>query len=183
MTTKTRRRYTAEFQANAVQRLNSPGQSVSKLAEVLDVSPSLLYRWRHATSQEGPRPRSKKKSPPIHMPARRPQDWTTEQKLSVVLDARGLAEEELGGFLRQRGLHAATLCDWRETVLRGAKAELGGRIDKQSGQDAKRIRELERELARKDKALAEAAALLVLQKKFKALMGAEDDDTEPKSGR
>ena len=47
----------------------------------------------------------------------------------------------------------------------------------------KELRELERELARKDKALAEAAALLVLQKKFRALMGAEDDDTDPKSGR
>ena len=49
--------------------------------------------------------------------------------------------------------------------------------------EAKRIRELERELARKDKALAEAAALLVLQKKFQALMGAGDDDTEPRNGR
>lgn len=32
---------------------------------------------------------------------------------------------------------------------------------------------LERELLRKDKALAEAAALLVLQKKFRALLGGE----------
>ncbi len=125
----------------------------------------------------------KKKPPPMNEPGRRPQDWTTEQKLAVVLDAQGLAEAELGGFLRQRGLHGSTLTDWRETVLRGAKAELGGRSDKQPGLEAKRIRELERELARKDKALAEAAALLVLQKKFRALMGAEDDDTEPKTGR
>ena len=94
-----------------------------------------------------------------------------------------LAEDQLGGFLRQRGLHEATLGDWRETVLRGAKAELGGRSDKQPSVESKRIRELERELARKDKALAEAAALLVLQKIFRALMGAEDDDTEPKNGR
>ncbi len=126
---------------------------------------------------------SKKKSPPPNEASRRPQDWTIEQKLSTVLDAQGLAEEELGGFLRQRGLHGATLSDWRETVLRGAKAELGGRSDKQPGIEAKRIRELERELARKDKALAEAAALLVLQKKFRALMGAEDDDMESKNGR
>ena len=68
-------------------------------------------------------------------------------------------------------------------MLRGAKAELGGRSDKQPSAESKRIRELERELARKDKALAEAASLLVLQKKFRALMGAEDDDTEPKNGR
>ena len=96
----------------------------------------------------------KKKLPPTNDLGRRPQDWTTEQKLSVVLDAQGLGEEQLGG-----------------------------RSEKQPGLEARRIRELERELARKDKALAEAAALLVLQKKFRALMGAEDDDTEPRSGR
>ncbi len=126
---------------------------------------------------------TKQKSPPTNQPVRRPQDWTSEQKLEVVLESQGLAEDQLGGFLRQRGLHEATLGDWRETVLRGAKAELGGRSDKQPTLESKRIRELERELARKDKALAEAAALLVLQKKFRALMGAEDDDTEPKNGR
>ena len=126
MTTKTRRRHTAEFQANAVRRLSNPGQSAQELADELKVTRSLLYRWRRAAdTKEGPMP--KKKPPPMNDPARRPQDWTTEQKLSVVLDAQGLAEEELGGFLRQRGLHGATLSDWRETVLRGAKAELGGR--------------------------------------------------------
>lgn len=181
MTAKTRRRHSAEFQANAVRKLNEPGQSAQELADELKVRPSLLYRWRRAAqTKEGPMP--KKKLPP-HEPGRRPQDWTTEQKLAVVLDAQGLSEEQLGGFLRQRGLHGATLGDWRETVLRGAKAELGGRSDKQPGPEARRIRELERELARKDKALAEAAALLVLQKKFRALMGAEDDDTEPRNGR
>lgn len=182
MTAKARRRHSAEFQANAVRKLNNPGQSAQALADELEVRPSLLYRWRRAAqAKEGPM--SKKKPPPTNEPGRRPQDWTTEQKLAVVLDAQGLAEEQLGGFLRQRGLHGATLGDWRETVLRGAKAELGGRSDKQPGQEARRIRELERELARKDKALAEAAALLVLQKKFRALMGAEDDDTEPRNGR
>lgn len=183
MTAKPRRRHTAEFQANAVRKLNNPGQSVQALADELEVRPSLIYRWRRAAqAKEGPMT-TKKKPPPMNEPGRRPQDWTTEQKLSVVLDAQSLAEEQLGGFLRQRGLHEATLRDWRETVLRGAKAELGGRSDKLPGLEAKRIRELERELARKDKALAEAAALLVLQKKFRALMGAEDDDTEPRNGR
>jgi transposase len=181
VTAKKRRRHSAEFQANAVRKLNNPGRSALALADELEVHPSLLYRWRRAAqTKEGPMP---KKPQPTNEPGRRPQDWTTEQKLSVVLDAQGLAEEQLGGFLRQRGLHEATLNDWRETVLRGAKAELGGRSDKQPGLEARRIRELERELARKDKALAEAAALLVLQKKFRALMGAEDDDTEPRNGR
>ena len=181
MTARARRRHSAEFRASAVKQLNSPGQVAQDLADELGVRASLLYRWRREAGTRGSM--SKQKSPPTNQPARRPQDWTSDQKLAVVLEAQGLAEDQLGGFLRQRGLHEATLGDWRETVLRGAKAELGGRSDKQPSLESKRIRELERELARKDKALAEAAALLVLQKKFRALMGAEDDDTEPKNGR
>ena len=98
-----------------------------------------------------------------------------------------MTEEQLGGFLRQRGLYRATLDEWRAAMLRGAKAELGGRASrgekKARAADAKRIRTLERELVRKDKALAEAAALLVLQKKMQLLLGGEDDDTDPSSAR
>ena len=49
--------------------------------------------------------------------------------------------------------------------------------------DAKKIRLLERELLRKDKALAETAALLVLKQKTQAIWGDEDDDTDPKSDK
>ncbi len=45
----------------------------------------------------------------------------------------------------------------------------------QAKADKKRIKELERELKRKDKALAEAAAILVLRKKFNAYWS---DDSE-----
>jgi transposase len=47
--------------------------------------------------------------------------------------------------------------------------------------EARRVRELEKELRRKDKALAEAAALLVLQKKVQAIWGDADDDTTKES--
>ncbi|MBK9752474.1 MAG: transposase [Nannocystis sp.] len=60
MTTITRRHHTAEFQANAVRRLNNPGQSVQELADELKVTRSLLYRWRRAAStKEGPMPKKK----------------------------------------------------------------------------------------------------------------------------
>lgn len=75
-----------------------------------------------------------------------------------MLESQGLTEEQLGGFVRQRGLHRATLDEWREQVMRAARAELGGRGERtQATAEAKRIRELEREVARKDKALAETA--------------------------
>lgn len=115
--------------------------------------------------------------------ARRPQDWTAEEKLEAVLKAQGLTETELGAFLRGHGLHKADLDEWRESVLRGARAELAGATNSSKSREHKRIRELERELHRKDKALAEASALLVLKKKAQAIWGAEDDDTEPTNER
>ena len=94
--------------------------------------------------------------------------------LQAVLEASGLKDEELGTFLRRKGLHEAILAEWKAAALEALAPQ------KKTG-DSRRVRELEKQLRRKDKALAEAAALLVLQKKVRALLGDEDDDTGPKS--
>src|SRR5262249_48623407 len=107
---------------------------------------------------------------------RRAQDWTSEQKLRVVLESLKLSEEELGAFLRREGLHEADLREWRESALEALEP-----ASKKRTKETKRVRELEKELRRKEKALAEAAALLVLQKKVQAIWGAGDDDTDEES--
>ena len=76
-----------------------------------------------------------------------------------MLEASRLSDEQLGAFLRREGLHEATLREWRAAALEA----LG--TPKTARAETRRVRELERELRRKDKALAETAALLVLQKK------------------
>ncbi len=115
------------------------------------------------------------------MAAKRPQDWTAEEKLQAVIEAAGLPEAELGEFLRRQGLHEAQLQQWRDGVLAGLERH-PKRGSKKSSPEARRVRELERELARKEKALAEAAALLILQKKARSIWGDEADDTGSKSG-
>ena len=87
--------------------------------------------------------------------------WKTEEKLRIVVDAAGLEGDALGELLRHEGVHEADLAEWRRVVL----SALGPIAKAPSGsEDLGRIRELERELLRKDKALAETAALLVLKK-------------------
>jgi hypothetical protein len=93
----------------------------------------------------------------------------------VLHEATGLAGSELGALLRREGLHEADLAEWREQADRAALAALSG--TRQRSADQRRIRKLESELKRKEKALAEAAALLVLSKKLNALWGDEDGDT------
>ncbi len=115
------------------------------------------------------------------MTPKRPQDWTAEEKLSVVVEAAALKDEDLGAFLRRRGIHEAQLKEWRQMVLSGLEKR-PVRSSKKLTAEARRIRELERELSRKEKALAEAAALLVLKKKAQAIWGDGDEDTARKNG-
>jgi transposase len=105
----------------------------------------------------------------------RPQDWSWEEKSRVVVESRGRKGEELGAFLRKEGLHEVQLRDWEMGMREGLKAR--GRKPTHNAADVKRIKELERELNRKEKALAEAAALLVLKKKMEALWGDGVDGT------
>ena len=116
------------------------------------------------------------------MTGKRPQDWSAEEKLQAVIEAATVSEVDLGAFLRRQGLHEAQLTQWRQLVLSGLK-RAPKRPGKASTAQARRVRELERELARKEKALAEAAALLILKKKVREIWGDEDDNTHKRSGR
>lgn len=175
-----RRRHSEEFKQNAVRRMLSSGKTASEVARELGLHPTQLFRWRQQMSHIAAAMPDQENDT---SKARRPQDWTPEEKLEAVLKSQSLTETEMGAFLRARGLHKADLDEWRESVLRGARAELGGTAGGSKSREQKRIRELERELHRKDKALAEASALLVLKKKAQAIWGAEDDDTDPTSER
>jgi len=106
---------------------------------------------------------------------------TAEEKFSLVLEAAAVPEAELGEWLRRKGVHGAQLDEWRAQAMAG----LGGaaKRTKETAADARQIRQLERELARKEKALAEAAAIIVLQKKVQAIWGDEDDDTDEKKDK
>jgi hypothetical protein len=118
--------------------------------------------------------------------ARSPRAWTAEEKYQVVLEAAGVPPAELGAFLRRKGLHEAQLQAWRDLVAQAARAALGagskGRRA-QASKEAQRIRELEKDLQRKEKALAEMTALLALKKKLDLLWGDADDDTTTRNVR
>lgn len=115
------------------------------------------------------------------MTAKRPQDRSAEEKLQIVIEAANVSEEDLGAFLRRQGLHEAQLKEWRQLVLAGLEKQPRSAA-RAATADGRRVRELERELTRKEKALAEAAALLMLKKKAREIWGDEDDSTDKKSG-
>ena len=106
------------------------------------------------------------------MKRRRPQDWTAEEKLDAVLEHEKLEEEQRGKYLREKGLYSVHIEGWKSQIIEGLKSSRSGKKDPRD----KKIKELERELGRKEKALAETAALLVLKKKAQAIWGDGEDD-------
>lgn len=102
---------------------------------------------------------------------KRPREWTAEQRLQALLDTNSLAPEDLNAWCRERGIFAHQLQAWKTEFCLPAKPLTDiGEVRKLKGE----LASLQRELSRKDKALSEAAALLVLQKKYQALW--EDGD-------
>ncbi len=87
--------------------------------------------------------------------------WTAEAKLKAIVETAGLAEDELGLYLRREGLYSHQITAWRAEVM--AHFETRPKCAKDARDEI--IRQLEREILRKDKALAEASALLILPKK------------------
>jgi transposase-like protein len=160
--------YSPAFKNRMLRRLMGPSaMSANALAHEVGVGQPLLSRWlRESRNVEG-------------MGASKKKKWTGAEKLRVVTEARGLNENELGALLRREGLHAVDLAAW-QTAAEAALSE-GPRPSRSA--DARRIQELERELRRKDAALAETAALLVLKKKVQAIWGDEDAITDPRHER
>lgn len=164
-----------------IRKMTGPAaMSASALSRESGIAQGTLSRWLRAAATVGDVSDYEDDSQADDAHDKRPEDWTPEEKLGAVLEASGLDEQALGAFLRRRGLHREHLERWRvqATEALGAKPKRRGRSAEQ-----KRIRKLERELVRKEKALAEAAALLVLKKKLETFYGEdEDDDTEGRSG-
>ena len=159
-----------------IQKMLSPGgPSAYVLAAESNVAQTTLSRWRHDALTMGDMGAKKRRT------GKRKQ-WSIEERLRLVHEASQLSDEELGAFLRREGVQGSQLEQWRE-VLHEAFGKQTPEARRRAREDSERIRTLERELNRKDKALAESAALLWLKKKTEEIWGDEDDDTRERNGK
>jgi transposase len=135
--------------------------SANQLAAEMGVRQQTLSRWLVEASRL-----------PV-MPAKSPRrTWTLDDKIRILAAGAPLTGRTLEGLLAREGVRAVEYEQWRLALEQDGRA---------SGATTKQLRALERELARKEKALAEAAALLVLKKKVQGLGADEDDDTDEAS--
>ena len=157
-----------------VRQMTGPeARSANALAEETGLSQPTLSRWlREAGGDKLALMKTKK---------RRPDERSAQERLALLGEAGTVCDEELGAFLRRHGLHQAHLDEWRAMAL---KALAGSpRRKSKVSVEARQVRDLKKELHRKDKALAETAALLVLKKKVQAIWGDGDESTNRRKGR
>ncbi len=97
----------------------------------------------------------------------RSKKWSAKQKLKAVSETLSANEAELGTYLRKEGLHSHELNEWQEQALASLDSSTKPSPPREEFEKLQdEVKRLEREILRKDKALAEASALLILQKKL-----------------
>ena len=162
--------YSAERKEAILRRMMPPeNKPVSELARETGITEQTLYTWRRQLKSQG-----------VAVPGdgKNAEEWSSEDKFAVVLETAAMSAAELSAYCRRKGLFAEQIAAWRQAcrAANANAAQVGKSQREQSKGDQKRIRVLEKELNRKEKALAEVAALLVLRKKVQAIWGDQAED-------
>ena len=157
-------RYGQAFKDRVVARLLPPeSASVDEVAREVGIGAQTLERWR---------------SDALSMPARE-REWTAAARLEAVIATAALDETARNAWCREHGVFPKELAQWRESATKALAAPEDVRASpRQTKLDRRRIKELEREVSRKDKALAETAALLVLSRKLEAIFNTDKGEAE-----
>lgn len=161
--------YSPERREAVLKKMLPPNQrSIPELAREEGIAEPTLYAWRTRARNEG------RLMPDSN---NTPKGWSSRDKFSAVLETASLSQAEIAEYCRSKGIHTSQLDAWREACMQANDWERESNAQIKSATKAadKRTRKLERELLRKDKALAEAAALLVLREKLNALYGEDED--------
>lgn len=143
--------------------------SIKELSDHSGIPQGTLYNWRQRQILKG-----------IAMPSNKSPSskaWTPEQKLAAVVETYAMNNEELNEYCRGKGLYSEQIKSWRKDCLTGHSIATENRKmeDEQLKKSKKKIKSLEKELYRKEKALAESAALLTLGKKYDAYWAEKED--------
>ena len=160
-------RYSSQFKKAILNKLSQSGLSVRKFAEQEGINISTLYSWQKQFNTSG-----------LNVSKVSSTDkWSSEEKFAAVLETSALSEIELSEYCRVKGLYPEQIKAWKQACIAGNTTKPNKRVKQTPEQkaDKKRIKALERELRRKEKALAETAALLVLGKKYDAYWKEKED--------
>lgn len=162
--------YTRRVKEAAIRMMLPPeSKPLTKIGETLGIPLGTLKKWQQELRVSG------HAAPANDDPA---EQWSSKDKFLIVVETINLNEAELSEYCRQKGLYPEQVKQWQEICVR-ANGEIPGQIAEMMQQDKamqRELRQIKKELQRKESALAETAALLVLRKKAEAIWGTPDEE-------
>lgn len=160
-------KHSLEFKRSAVEKLLTRGsRTIEEISEGAGVSMATIYRWRDELGSVGSMKKSSK-----------PQSRSALEKAKSVTEYNALSADGRGEYLRKNGLHEENILEWEKQLGQAFSSANKGMVERSELiAEQKKIKELERELRRKDKALAEASALLILKKKADLIWGLGEEE-------
>ena len=163
--------YAQEFKEKTARQLLPPhSKSVASVSRETGVSEPTLYAWKKQFAQQvqpagAPREGAPREGAP---------SWSAKDRLNAVIATAAMSEMERSAWCREQGLYVEQLDAWRE-AFEGMDDDKAQASRSNTARERKGLAKLQKELERKDKALAEAAALLVLSKKAQAIWGVDGE--------
>lgn len=164
------KRYSQEFKDQAVQKaMTGTGKaSIAQIANEVGVGYSTLKKWIY----EAELPQTS----PLEYQDQRPSAWTLKQRLEAIQATYNMTESELGSYCRGHGIYPHHIAQWKTEFENMQSPQDQIKAEREEKRQLKaENKALHRELRRKEKALAEASALLILQKKAQAIWGDQED--------
>ena len=160
--------YSDEIKSSAVKQMLS-GESVLNISAKLGIANQTLYTWRKKALSNGST---------ISNTNQKSDNWSADTKLNIVIETASLNSSELSEYCRKKGLYPDQITQWKQAALSGYQHQAEKeKIQSDSRKhDQKEIKSLKSQLRRKDKALAETSALLVLSKKLQDLWKDDEED-------
>lgn len=154
--------HSKEFRdAIVLKILNRGNKTVKEVCEGENIGVSTATNWLRTAKMPGMDKKAESKK------------WTSKEKLRVIGESLSASEKETGILLRKEGLHSHQLEEWKTQVLVSLEPKAKKQVKSTDERDLQ-IKRLEQEILRKDKALAEVSALLILKKKVDLIWGDEE---------
>ena len=161
--------YSPELKEAILRRLLPPNnESITKVSREEGIPQGTLTRWKNQAKAQG-----------IAAPTGdNTETWSTQDKFLIVVETASMNESDLAEYARKKGLYVEQIKAWRDACVNanGGIAKVAASLNHELKESQKARKKLEKEIQRKDKALAEAAALLVLSKKANAIWGDPEEE-------
>ena len=165
----TMQKHPSELKNKIVGRMMPPAnESIRTLSRETGLSEATLHQWRNQARKNGfAAPADGKES----------DRWSPQDKFLIVMQTYSMNEAELAEYCRTKGLFAEQIETWQDACLQanGGVAKQAAALQQELKTEKKRSKDLEKELRRKEAALAETAALLTLRRKARAIWGDGED--------